>query len=80
MPIYIHAVTSADNMQFLIVHRHKVKFPDHEYKMQQYTGNTMGSKSKIPGYISPLIKFPDFALKYSHFFPIPDLSRTGIIF
>ena len=44
---------------------HKVKFPDHEYKMQQYTGNTMGSKSKIPGYISPFIKFPDFALKFS---------------
>ena len=27
---FIHAVTSADNMQFLILHRHKVKFPDHD--------------------------------------------------
>ena len=49
--------------------------------MQQYTGNTMGSKSKIPGYISPFIKFPDFALKFSHlFFKFPDFSRTRIIF
>ena len=28
--IYIHAVTSADNVQFLILHRHKVKFVDHD--------------------------------------------------
>ena len=63
-------------MQFLILHRHKVKFPDHEYKMQQYTGNTMGSKRKIPGYISPFIKFPDFARKFSHFFQIPRFFKN----
>ena len=39
--------------------------------MQQYTGNTMGSKSKIPRYISPFIKFPDFALKIAILFQIP---------
>ena len=52
--------------------------------MQQYTGNTMGSKSKIPEYISPLIKFPDLALKFSHFFsnsPIcPELAFHILIF
>ena len=49
--------------------------------MQQYTGNIMGSKSKIPGYISPFIKFPDFAMKFSHLvFKFPDFSRTRIVF
>ena len=43
--------------------------------MQQYTGNTMGPKVKS------FIKFPDFALKFSHlFFKFPDFSRARIIF